>query len=188
MAAEQPTEELMVKGPVGLKKPLITNIMWRSLVSQASFQIVLLLLLKFKGQLIFHADGGVNDTLIFNTSILCQVFNLFNSRNLEKKNVFEGIQDNRVFLWIVGMVVSLQVLMVELFNRFAGTQRLDWRQWAASMGMAAMSWPIALVVKCMSKSNGSPLEVDEAPRLEEDRSQGSSINSPQANAQFIKDD
>ncbi|KAJ8637173.1 hypothetical protein MRB53_011440 [Persea americana] len=117
LAAEHPTEELMVEGPVDLKKPLITNIMWRSLVSPASFQIVLLLILKFKGQLIFHADGGINDTLIFNTSILCQVFNLFNSRNLEKKNVLEGIQD----------------------NRFAGTQRLDWRQWAASMGMAALS-------------------------------------------------
>ncbi|KAJ8637186.1 hypothetical protein MRB53_011453 [Persea americana] len=147
LASERPTQELMVKGPVSLEEPLVTKIMWRNLVSQALFQIMLLLRLQFKGQFIFHLDGDVNDTLIFNTSVLCQVFNLFNSRNLEKKNVFEGIQDCRLFLWMVGMIVSLQVLMVELLNRFVGTERLDWGLWAASVGMASTSWLIALVVK-----------------------------------------
>ena len=154
LATEHPTKEQMVKGPVSPEEPLITKIMWRNLISQALFQIVLLLLLQFKGQSIFHVDECVNDTLIFNTSILCHLFNLFNSRNLEKKNVFEGIQDNRLFLWIAGIIVSMQVLMVELLNRFAGTERLDWRLWADSVGMAAMSWLIAFAVKCLPMPNG----------------------------------
>ncbi|XXG55299.1 hypothetical protein AAC387_Pa03g2997 [Persea americana] len=153
LATEHPTKEQMVKGPVSPEEPLITKIMWRNLISQALFQIVLLLLLQFKGQSIFHVDECVNETLIFNTSILCHLFNLFNSRNLEKKNVFEGIQDNRLFLWIAGIIVSMQMLMVELLNRFAGIERLDWRLWADSVGMAAMSWLIAFAVKCLPMCN-----------------------------------
>ncbi|RWR97716.1 putative calcium-transporting ATPase 13, plasma membrane-type [Cinnamomum micranthum f. kanehirae] len=152
-AAERPTKELMLKGPVSLEETLITSIMWRNIISQALYQIILLLVLQFKSSSIFHVDGSVSDTLIFNTFVLCQVFNLFNSRNLEKRNMFEGIQDNRLFLWIVGMIVSLQVLMVELLYKFACIERLDWRLWAASVGMAAVSWPIAFVVKGIPISN-----------------------------------
>ncbi|RWR77050.1 putative calcium-transporting ATPase 13, plasma membrane-type [Cinnamomum micranthum f. kanehirae] len=155
LAAEHPTEELMLKGPVSLEETLITSIMWRNIISQALYQIILLLVLQFKSSSIFHVDGSVSDTLIFNTFVLCQVFNLFNSRNLEKRNMFEGIQDNRSFLWIVVMIVFLQVLMVELLYKFACIERLDWRLWAASVGMAAMSWPIALVVKGKPISNAT---------------------------------
>ncbi|RWR97719.1 putative calcium-transporting ATPase 13, plasma membrane-type [Cinnamomum micranthum f. kanehirae] len=155
LAAEHPTEELMLKGPVSLEETLITSIMWRNIISQALYQIILLLVLQFKSSSIFHVDGSVSDTLIFNTFVLCQVFNLFNSRNLEKRNMFEGIQDNRSFLCIVVMIVFLQVLMVELLYKFACIERLDWRLWAASVGMAAMSWPIALVVKGKPISNAT---------------------------------
>ncbi|XXG55300.1 hypothetical protein AAC387_Pa03g2998 [Persea americana] len=155
LAAERPTKEQMLKGPVSQEETLVTKIMWRNIMSQALYQIILMLVLQFKSSSIFHVDGSVSDTLIFNTFVLCQAFNLFNSRTLEKRNMFEGIQDNRLFLWIVGMIVSLQVLMVELLKKFACTERLDWRLWAASVGMAAMSWPIAFVVKGTPISNAA---------------------------------
>jgi Ca2+-transporting ATPase len=53
LATEQPTKELMDKPPVGRTEPLITNIMWRNLLAQASYQIVVLLTLQFKGESIF---------------------------------------------------------------------------------------------------------------------------------------
>ncbi|RVX22342.1 putative calcium-transporting ATPase 13, plasma membrane-type [Vitis vinifera] len=90
LATEQPTKELMEKQPVGKAEPLITNIMWRNLLAQALYQIAVLLTLQFKGGSIFGVKDKIKNTLIFNTFVLCQVFNEFNARKLEKKNIFKG--------------------------------------------------------------------------------------------------
>ncbi|GKV43779.1 hypothetical protein SLEP1_g51032 [Rubroshorea leprosula] len=47
------------------------------------------------------------------------------------------------------MSIVLQVLMVEFLKRFAGTERLNWGQWGGCIAMAAVSWPIGWVVKCI---------------------------------------
>ncbi|KAL9410698.1 hypothetical protein AB3S75_044468 [Citrus x aurantiifolia] len=147
LATEKPTKELMDKPPVGRTEPLITNIMWRNLLAQAFYQIAVLLTLQFRGESIFGVNEKVNDTLIFNTFVLCQVFNEFNARKLEKKNVFEGIHKNRLFLGIIGTTIVLQVVMVEFLKKFADTERLNWGQWSACIGFAAASWPIGWLVK-----------------------------------------
>ncbi|XP_015888099.3 putative calcium-transporting ATPase 13, plasma membrane-type [Ziziphus jujuba] len=147
LATEQPTKELMENPPVGRSQPLITNTMWRNLLAQALYQVAVLLTLQFKGQSIFGINKKVNDTLIFNVFVLCQLFNEFNARQLEKKNVFKGIHRNKLFLGIVSVTVVLQVLMVEVLKRFAGTERLKWGQWGICVGVAALSWPIGFLVK-----------------------------------------
>ncbi|XP_042518142.1 putative calcium-transporting ATPase 13, plasma membrane-type [Macadamia integrifolia] len=149
LATERPTKELMEKPPVGRTEPLITNVMWRNLMAQALYQVSILLTLQFRGESIFSVDTKVNDTLIFNTFVLCQVFNEFNARKLEKKNVFKGIHKNKLFLGIVGITIILQVVMVEFLKRFANTEQLDWRKWCVCIGLAAISWPIGWVVKCI---------------------------------------
>ncbi|XP_021819005.1 putative calcium-transporting ATPase 13, plasma membrane-type [Prunus avium] len=147
LATEKPTKELMEKKPVGRTEPLITNIMWRNLLPQALYQIAILLTLQFRGKSIFGVDDKVKDTLIFNTFVLCQVFNEFNARKLEKKNVFKGIHTNKLFLGIIAVTILLQVVMVEFLKKFADTERLNWGQWGACIGIAAVSWPIGWVVK-----------------------------------------
>ncbi|KAL0376664.1 UNVERIFIED_CONTAM: putative calcium-transporting ATPase 13, plasma membrane-type [Sesamum calycinum] len=147
LATEKPTKELMEKRPVGRTEPLISNVMWRNLLAQALYQIAVLLILQFKGESILGVSKTVNDTLIFNTFVLCQVFNEFNARKLEKKNVFEGIHRNKLFLGIIVVTVVLQVVMVEFLKKFADTERLTWSQWGVCIGIAAASWPIGWVVK-----------------------------------------
>ncbi|KAL5712414.1 P-type Ca(2+) transporter [Ranunculus cassubicifolius] len=147
LATERPTQELMEKPPVGRTAPLITNMMWRNLLSQSLFQISILLTLQFKGKAIFGVNDKVRDTLIFNTFVMCQVFNEFNARSLEKRNVFKGIHKNKLFLGIIGFTIVLQVVMVEFLKKFADTERLNWVQWGACLGIAALSWPISWVVK-----------------------------------------
>ncbi|KAM4084511.1 hypothetical protein ACB094_08G137800 [Castanea mollissima] len=147
LATEKPTEELMTKPPVGRTEPLITNIMWRNLLAQALYQIIILLTLQFKGESIFGVTEKVNDTLIFNTFVICQVFNEFNARKLEKKNVFKGIHRNKLFLGIIAITIVLQVVMVEFLKKFADTERLNWGQWGVCIGIGIVSWPIGCIVK-----------------------------------------
>uniref|UniRef100_A0A1J3IMN8 Calcium-transporting ATPase n=1 Tax=Noccaea caerulescens TaxID=107243 RepID=A0A1J3IMN8_NOCCA len=147
LATEKPTNDLMKKKPIGRVAPLITNIMWRNLLAQAFYQIAVLLVLQFRGRSIFGVNEKVKNTLIFNTFVLCQVFNEFNARSLEKKNVFKGIHKNRLFIGIIVVTVVLQVVMVEFLKRFADTERLNLGQWGVCVAIAALSWPIGWVVK-----------------------------------------
>ncbi|THG09919.1 hypothetical protein TEA_023576 [Camellia sinensis var. sinensis] len=146
LATEKPSKELMQKPPVGRTKPLITNIMWRNLLAQAFYQIAVLLTLQFAGKSIFGVNTNVNNMLIFNTFVLCQVFNEFNSRKLVKKNVLKEIHRSKLFLAIIGITIVLQVVMAEFLKKFASTERLNWWQWVVCIGFAAVSWPIGWLV------------------------------------------
>ncbi|GMP60836.1 hypothetical protein CsSME_00023540 [Camellia sinensis var. sinensis] len=74
--------------------------------------------------------------------VLCQVFNKFNARKLEAKNVFTGILKNKLCLGIVGITIVLQVVILEFLKKLTNTERLNWVQWMACIIIAAMSWPI----------------------------------------------
>ncbi|KAM3747207.1 hypothetical protein ACB098_05G018700 [Castanea mollissima] len=147
LATEQPTKKLMEKPPMGWTKPLITNNMWRNLLAQALYQVVVILTLEFRGQLIFNVCEKVRDTLIFNTFVLCQVFNQLNARKLVEENIFKGIHSNKLFLCIIAITIVLQVVMVEYLKWIEDTESLNWWQWAACIGMAIVSWPVGWIVK-----------------------------------------
>ncbi|KAG6400840.1 hypothetical protein SASPL_137684 [Salvia splendens] len=153
LATERPTKELMHRPPVGRTEPLITNSMWRNLLPQALYQIAILLILQFRGKQIFEVNEEVKNTLIFNTFVLCQIFNEFNARSLEKQNVFKGIHRNRLFVGIIGVTIVLQFVMVEFLKKFADTVSLDLGQWGICVAIAAVSWPIGWVMKLVPVSD-----------------------------------
>ncbi|XP_062226645.1 calcium-transporting ATPase 5, plasma membrane-type-like isoform X2 [Phragmites australis] len=154
LATEPPTDHLMQRQPVGRREPLITNIMWRNLIIMAFFQVSVLLTLNFGGTSLLHLKNDnpahadkVKKTFIFNTFVLCQVFNEFNSRKPDELNIFKGISRNRLFIGIIAITVVLQALIVEFLGKFASTVRLSWQLWLVSIGLAFFSWPLALVGK-----------------------------------------
>ncbi|GKB52048.1 putative calcium-transporting ATPase 13, plasma membrane-type protein, partial [Tanacetum coccineum] len=153
LATEWQAQELMQKPPENNEAPLITNVMWRNLLAQSVYQIVVLLIIEFRGKSIFMVDESVKNTIIFNTFVLCQVFNLFNSRKLEKKNIFEDLHKNRHFLGIIGVIIILQVVMVEFLNNFADTEKLNTVQWGVCIAIAALEWPIGWFVRFIPVPN-----------------------------------
>ncbi|MCO5598119.1 hypothetical protein L7F22_052211 [Adiantum nelumboides] len=134
------------------KEPLINNTMWRNLAVQAIYQVAILLTLQFKGVNLLHLSGKedsdtINRTVIFNTFVFCQLFNEINARQPYHHNIFRGLEKNRLFVGIVAATVILQVVMVEFLEKFASTVRLDWQHWLVCIGLASLSWPIALFAK-----------------------------------------
>lgn len=154
LATEPPTDHLMQRPPVGRRESLITNIMWRNLIIMALFQVTVLLTLNFRGKSLLqlkndnpaHADT-VKNTFIFNTFVLFQVFNEFNSRKPDELNIFKGITGNHLFVAIVAITVVLQALIIEFLGKFTSTVRLSWQLWLVSIGLAFFSWPLALFGK-----------------------------------------
>ncbi|KAF0906129.1 hypothetical protein E2562_009120 [Oryza meyeriana var. granulata] len=154
LATEPPTDQLMKRLPVGRREPLVTNIMWRNLFIQAVFQVAVLLTLNFRGldllhltQDAFNHANKVKNSFIFNTFVLCQVFNEFNSRKPDELNIFDGVSRNHLFLAVVSITVVLQVIIIEFLGKFTSTVRLSWKLWLVSVAIAFVSWPLAFAGK-----------------------------------------
>ncbi|XP_062223931.1 calcium-transporting ATPase 5, plasma membrane-type-like isoform X2 [Phragmites australis] len=147
LATEPPTDQLMKRPPVGRREPLVTNIMWRNLLIQAVFQVAVLLTLNFRGRNLLHLaqdtldhSSKVKNTVIFNTFVLCQVFNEFNSRKPEELNIFDGVSRNHLFLAVVSVTIVLQVIIIEFLGKFTSTVRLNWELWLVSVAIAFVSF------------------------------------------------
>nr|ADE76074.1 unknown [Picea sitchensis] len=154
LATGPPTDQLMRKHPVGRREPLITNIMWRNVIAQALFQVIVLLTLTFKGNDILklkHYKTGradlVRNTVIFNAFVFCQIFNEFNSRKPDQKNIFEGLLSSHLFIGIISITLVLQVLIVEFAGKIASTTPLDWEKWIVCIVIGFISWPLAAIAK-----------------------------------------
>uniref|UniRef100_J3MUF6 Calcium-transporting ATPase n=1 Tax=Oryza brachyantha TaxID=4533 RepID=J3MUF6_ORYBR len=154
LATEPPTDNLMKRQPVGRREPLVTNIMWRNLFVQAIYQIAILLIFDFSGRSILRLQNEsredaekTQNTFIFNTFVFCQIFNEFNARKPEEKNVFKGITKNHLFMGIIAVTTIFQILIIEFLGKFFKTVRLDWRLWLVSVAIGIISWPLAYLGK-----------------------------------------
>lgn len=78
LATEPPHDGLMKMPPIGRNAKFITRVMWRNIIGQGIYQIIVLLVLKFRGKQILNLNGPDDATLllntvIFNTFVFCQV-------------------------------------------------------------------------------------------------------------------
>jgi Ca2+-transporting ATPase len=143
----------MDKPPLRQTEPLITKAMWRNLASQALCQTAISVLFQIKGQAIMGINKKVSETIIFNSFVLCQVFNIVNARELEKKNVFRGIHRNPWFWVAVGVILVLQVAYIETAHILIGNGNLNWVQWFVclllGMTLLATDWATKWTSGCI---------------------------------------
>ncbi len=63
-------------------------------------------------------------TIIFNVFVFLQIFNFVNARKIEDEvNVFEGMTTSTWFMAIVGLIIFLQVTIVEFSHRFLNASK-----------------------------------------------------------------
>ncbi|MCO5583601.1 hypothetical protein L7F22_037514 [Adiantum nelumboides] len=153
LATEAPYDALMERPPVGRQGSFITNVMWRNILGQAVYQLIVLWVLQFSGKTILGISDDSSDevlnTVIFNSFVFCQVFNEINSREMEKLNVFSSLLTNNLFLLVLIFTVSFQVVIVEYLGTFASTVPLSLKHWAISVGLGFCSLIVAMVVKLL---------------------------------------
>ncbi|KAJ8541191.1 hypothetical protein K7X08_002007 [Anisodus acutangulus] len=151
LATEPPNGDLMKCTPVGRKGNFISNVMWRNILGQSFYQLVVIWYLQTAGKALFHLDGSDADlilnTAIFNSFVFCQVFNEISSRDMEKINVFNGILDNYVFVAVLSCTALFQIIIVEFLGTFASTCPLTWHQWFTSVAIGFLGMPIAAAIK-----------------------------------------
>ncbi|KAI4363986.1 hypothetical protein MLD38_020134 [Melastoma candidum] len=153
LATEPPNDDLMKRPPVSRGTSFITRAMWRNIIGQSIYQLIILGILDFDGERLLGLSGSnassILNTVIFNTFVFCQVFNEINSRDIEKINVFRGIFSSWVFLGVMVSTVAFQAIIVEFLGDFANTVPLSWQLWVLCILIGSVSLPVGAILKCI---------------------------------------
>lgn len=152
LATDPPTRKILDRKPDPKSAPLISVTMWKMILGQAIYQLVITLVLNFAGPKIFHYDGEDEmeqlQTMVFNTFVWMQIFNSLNNRRLDNKfNIFEGIQRNWFFAGIFLIMVGGQTLIIFVGGRAFQVRRQFGDQWGVAIVLGAISIPIGIVIR-----------------------------------------
>lgn len=145
LGTEPPSRALLSRRPYKRNASLISNVMWRNIIVQSVYQVLLLSYLLIRG---FHDFNTIEKstqhfTVVFNTFVFCQIFNEFNARSIGNDfNVFKGLRKNPVFIGIAIFTVIGQGLLVEFGGDFVKTTSLTSNQWVKCILLGALSLPI----------------------------------------------
>ncbi|KAL2486909.1 Calcium-transporting ATPase 12 [Abeliophyllum distichum] len=94
LGRENPSDELE---STRNKLQLVTGTMWRNLIAQVVYQLVVLRIVENRGEAIFNASEDANQSITFVMPIFFQVFNMINARKIGGKEHFFG--NSAIFDW-----------------------------------------------------------------------------------------
>ncbi len=106
LATDPATEKLLDRKPDKKTAPLFSADMYKMILFQSIYQIIISLVFHFLGLRILGLESSdhnntVVQTLVFNAFVFAQIFNSVNCRRLDRKlNIFEGITKNYYFMGI----------------------------------------------------------------------------------------
>jgi len=150
LATDPPSSYVLDRRPESKATALITLTMWKMIIGQSIYQLVVTFVLNFAGHSIFPSwDEGHMQTVVFNTFVFMQIFNQYNSRRIDNKlNIMEGIWRNKWFIGIQIIIIGGQVLIIFVGGQAFSVKRLDeGSQWAVSLVLGAISVPIAVIIR-----------------------------------------
>lgn len=120
LATDPASEALLDRKPDKKTAPLFSVNMYKQILFQSTYQIIITLIFNFLGLRILgysHSDdslvntkqNSIVQTLVFNTFVFAQIFNSINCRRLDRHyNIFEGISRNWYFIIITRIGKSIR--------------------------------------------------------------------------------
>jgi Ca2+-transporting ATPase len=152
LATDPPTRSLLDRKPDPKSAPLITLRMWKMIIGQSIYQLVVTFILYFAGNKIlgYESEDERNrmDTLVFNTFVWMQIFNALNNRRLDNRfNIFEGITHNYFFILIFLIMIGGQTMIVFVGGQAFKVTPLNGPQWGISIVLGALSLVVGVIVR-----------------------------------------
>ena len=154
LATDAPTEKILDRKPTPRRAALITTTMWKMILGQAVYQLIITFVLYFAGARILNYDTILNpdlqtelNTIVFNTFVWMQIFNEFNNRRLDNRlNIFEGVHRNYFFIAINVVMVAGQIMIIFVGGQAFQIKRISGSQWAVSIicALPCLLWAIIL--------------------------------------------
>jgi Ca2+-transporting ATPase len=181
LATEKPTQDMLLRPPENKRSPLITHCMWKMIIGESLFQVIINFVLLFAGPYIFSnwlptlkEHGGVMSsgpthnkellrqfdnektllkTMVFNTFVFLQIFNEINCRRIDNRlNVFAGIHRNAYFICIFIFIVIAQFVIVTFGGDAFKTVKLNAAQWGVCILLGFLSLPLGMILRLIPDS------------------------------------
>lgn len=140
MSMELSREEELAKQPSERRnKPIITKGIWKNIVIQVLYQVVACMVLEFGGH-VTESERGVRKAMIFNTFLLCQIFNLLKTMDLLKREVFKVVVQSYCFWVALGGCLVVHAMVIEYAKGLADCMKLNATEWGICVLFGALSW------------------------------------------------
>jgi Ca2+ transporting ATPase len=155
LATEPPSEDLLKEQPYGKNENIVNPVMWRNILGQAGYQLIILCLMLFAGDVWFGwttklaseswtEENGEHFTMVFNTFVFMQVFNEINARKIKagELNVFAQFFNNWLFMFIEFGTIIVQIVIVQYGGQFIKCSPLTWQQqvFCVCIGAVSLIW------------------------------------------------
>ncbi|KAM0245826.1 hypothetical protein ACHAP5_005145 [Fusarium lateritium] len=148
LATDPPTGSLLHREPEARTAPLITMTMWKMIIGQSVYQLIVCFVLWFGRNVILGYEERVVRSLIFNIFVFMQIFKLINSRRIDNKlNIFEGLHRNHLFMLMMTIMAAGQIIIIFFGGDAFVVTRLNGVQWGISLVLGFFSIPIGVLIR-----------------------------------------
>ena len=153
---ERPRIKYMLEPPKKRDEPIINKYMWQQIII-TSFFVALMSIWFLKSRIIqgklFENDVSYAMTAFFALFMFAAIFNSLNARTHEL-NLTDYLVLNKQFIWIMGAVVVLQVVIIYLGGSFFRTKPLQITDFLIILGLAFTVIPLDLLRKVITRKRG----------------------------------
>jgi len=152
LSTDPPVDAYLDRKPHRRDESIITADMWRMIVGQSIYQIVISLLVYYLGPLFFSGGAALRSTMVYATFVFMVIFNELNCRSVDGDfNIFRGIARNKFFLplFVVGFVA--QFFIVTYLGIIFDTVPLTVTMWIVSVVLGMGSLLVGVLVRILDR-------------------------------------
>ncbi|RIA84092.1 hypothetical protein C1645_698910 [Glomus cerebriforme] len=191
LATDPPTLDLLDRKPESRSAPLISADMWKMIIGESIFQLVITLVLLYAGNSILGYDTPEEQlqlqTVIFNTFVFLQIFNEINCRRLYGKiNVMKGVLRNKFLVIIFFIMVLGQFLIVHFGKAAFQVTPLNITQWVICVALGFLSIPVGIIIRLIPTDLGHTTYTPPEVRVDLEKEWSDAITQVQNQLYFFK--
>ncbi|CAG9986830.1 unnamed protein product [Clonostachys byssicola] len=148
LATDRPTGSLLHRKPEPRSASIITLPMWKMIIGQSIFQLIVCFVLWFAGPSFLDYPERELRTFIFNVFVFMQIFKLVNSRRIDNQlNIFEGLHRNYWFMFMMCVMTGGQLIIIFFGGDAFVVVQMNGTQWALSVTIGFFSIPIGVLIR-----------------------------------------
>lgn len=153
LATDHPSPDFLKRKPEPRNAPIITITMWKMILGQAIYQLLVVFVVHYAGWDIFdpHTQPEIEklQTLVFNIYVWMQFFNQHNCRRVDNKLDiwYQGVLRNPWFIGVQILTLVGQFVIIFKGGEAFDTVPLTGAQWGWSMLFGVLTIPLGALIR-----------------------------------------